>query len=357
MSHEIGEFDSAIRPQSAERSWHGLEKVYPGEITSADQIPNVAFDVVAEPMILPDNYVLAGQNCSRLIVAKKPDQNVVIATCSPEYEVFSNKEILERVFEAFGMHDIPAKFSYGVTIKNCSQVAFSFEIENASEFFCAGGKDRHKMYINFLSSHDKTMGLKGFGSAVRTVCNNTIQLALRSQKELFSFTFFHSKQGRKSFEMLPMLIEATQHHAQAYSELAEKLGNKPINMHQARAIALEILSSKQKEEKLSTRNYNASEKIANLFKNGKGNSGQNMFDLLNGVTEYYTSGDGSGGKTVDKFKKVTSSEFGNAAETKVLFLNAFQDADGDAISDEMLNSLIKRGEALLKMHEMAAAAV
>lgn len=353
MSHEIKEHDCAIRPDWAEQSWHCKEQVYPGPIISGDQIPEVAFDVVSEPMVLPSNYVLAGDNCSRLIVAKKPNRNVVIATASPEYEVFSNREILNRVFDAFAENEIPAKLSFALTIKNCAQGAFSFEIEGADEFFCTG-KDRHKLYINFLFGHDKTMGLKGFGSATRAVCHNTIQLALRSEKKLFSFTFFHSKKGRAGFENLSKLIEATQHHAQAYSKLAEQLGNKAITQHQAQAIALEILNAKTKEsEEVSTRTFNASQKIAQLFKTGKGNSGANMFDLLNGVTEYYTSGDGSGGKSVDIYKKAVSSDFGVAADNKVMFLNAFQQSDGDAISDDQINLLVKRGEALLKSYALA----
>lgn len=358
MSHEIQEFDTAFRPQSAKPSWHKLEKVIAGEIISPDQIPEVAFDVELQTFPLPPSYVMAGQNCSKMIVAKQPNRNIVIATASPEYKVFSNRDILERVFEAFAANNIPARLSFALTIRNCSMVSYSFEVENASEFFCGAGKDRHQTFVNFVSSHDKTSGLKGFGSATRTVCANTIQMALRGQKELFDFTFFHSQKGKDDFKNLPKLIEATQHHAQAFSQLAEQLGNIPINMHQAKVIALQILESESKSanEKVSVRNVNSAISIAELFKFGKGNSGQSMFDLLNGATEYYTSGNGSGGKTVSAMKKAYSADYGTAADKKVKFLQSFQQSNGDAISQNEIAALVKEGEALLKQYELASIA-
>lgn len=352
MAHLIKEMDSAVRPASAPASWHGLERVNEEEITSASQMPEIAYPVRSEKVELPEGYVFSGDNCSRQIVGHHPSNKIVIATCSPEYQVIGNDEIFEKTMEAFQQHNIPAQLSFALTMDNGKKVSYAFAIENQKEFF-VNGSDEHKMFVNIVSSHDKTLGLKLFGSATRVVCNNTLQMALRGKKGLLNYTFFHNKQGLQDFSSLPTIIEASLHQAQAYSELAEKMGNRPITMHEAKAIATEILAGKKAE--LSTQVYNHAEGIANLFQNGKGNKGANLYDLFNGVTEYFTSGDGSG-KKVDKYTKAVSADYGNAAEKKVYFLNALQQDNGDLLSDSEIDGLIANGKRLLKSYEDSKAA-
>ena len=58
--------------------------------------------------------------------------------------------------------------------------------------------------------------------------------------------------------------------------------------------------------------------ITELAISGRGNNGRTMYDVLNGATEYWTSGDGVG-RTASAGKKAYSSEFGNAAASKERF--------------------------------------
>ena len=74
------------------------------------------------------------------------------------------------------------------------------------------------------------------------------------------------------------------------------------------------------EYELSSRTRNAIEGIAGLFANGKGNKGRTAYDLLNGATEYWTSGDGTG-KKASRLEKVSKGLFGTAAEHKRAFVN------------------------------------
>jgi hypothetical protein len=79
---------------------------------------------------------------------------------------------------------------------------------------------------------------------------------------------------------------------------------------------------------LSTRSMNAAQGIATLFSRGIGNKGETLYDLANGATEYWTSGEGTGSTKVDRFgKPVTSradrayrSQMGSAATHKESFV-------------------------------------
>jgi hypothetical protein len=48
------------------------------------------------------------------------------------------------------------------------------------------------------------------------------------------------------------------------------------------------MTTDAKENKLSTRSYNAAREIARLAVSGIGNTGRSLYDLVNGATEYWT---------------------------------------------------------------------
>ena len=71
-----------------------------------------------------------------------------------------------------------------------------------------------------------------------------------------------------------------------------------------------------------------------------GNSGQSLYDVLNGATEFWTSGDGVG-RTATAGKKAYSSEFGTAANNKEKFADyltsgRFQSTDLEANTQRIL---------------------
>lgn len=362
MAHHIDEeFDSAIRFKGAPESWHKLEEVSNQPITRIDQMPKIACPIVLEPVKLPDNYVMAGNSCKNFIVAKHPHRNVVITTASDNYVPFGNDELFEQVMEAFARHNIPAELSFALTMDRMSKISYCFQLRDHKEFF-VGTDDAHQLYFNVYGGHDKTLGVNLFGSVVRTVCYNTVQLALRNQRYMMDAKFFHDQKGKETFKELPTLIEATLHHRTAYSTFAEQLGNcKSITLEQAKVIALQMLDSMKSsvgKDVVSTQTVNAAEAIANLFKNGEGNNGHTMYDFWNGVTQYFTKGDGSGkdAKTPEKaYNKMVSADFGNAASKKTAIMRGLQRPSGDVISDDEIDNLIKKGEKLLREHELAKA--
>ena len=340
MAHNIQEFDIAIRAKGTEKSWHGLERE-----SENNDFSEIAIPYTKEMLPLPDGYVYANGNCDHVIVAhKNDDTKVIICSTSSEYNVIGNDVIMETVQNAFNLHGIPAKLNFAVTLGNLSKVALTYTIENMGEFFAGG--DEHKHFLTFVGGHDKTIGIKGFGTSTRTVCANTLSLALKGVKNFIDFNFYHNKIGVENFSKLPQWIEASLLHAKEYSEFAEKLGNVALNIHQAKCIALQMMA---KTEIPSTQIVNRAERISDLFKNGKGNKGENLWDFLNGITQYFTSGDGSGKKM--NMKKVSSSDYGPASQTKVDLINELRTDDGDVITQANIDIMVRQGERLLMEYE------
>jgi hypothetical protein len=76
-----------------------------------------------------------------------------------------------------------------------------------------------------------------------------------------------------------------------------------------------------------------------LFAKGQGNKGETVYDGINAFTEYFTSGNGVGGKLVKQNRRVASANFGRGNEWK-------QQAILTATNEEAFKSAIERGTKL-----------
>ena len=126
---------------------------------------------------------------------------------------------------------------------------------------------------------------------------------------------------------------------QALADKIEQLAEKPLTLAQAEKVIAGFVDVK------STRSINIGSQILDLFQTGKGNSGKTQYDLLNGVTEFYTHH--SKGSTVKdaQSKQVATSEFGSAANKKVEFF--------DWLTNDKLDELAAKGEALLNENKLS----
>jgi hypothetical protein len=79
------------------------------------------------------------------------------------------------------------------------------------------------------------------------------------------------------------------------------------------------ITTDAKDNKLSTRSLNAAREIARLAANGIGNIGRTLYDLANGATEYWTSGEGTG-RNASVASRTYRSQLGSAAEHKRNFI-------------------------------------
>lgn len=343
MAAQIEKVDGAYRPESEAPSWHQLEDVVPGKITKKDQIPRVAYPVGIEPYPEEEGYIITNSAATHRIVGYSPDGKLVLGSCSNSYVPFGNDMLFDKMFEAFSANNIPAELVFALTMKSGRLASYSFYIPGWSEFM-AGGR-QHKTFACCSTSHDKTQPAVAFGTAVNVLCANTHNMAMKGRKEGFSFKFFHDKSGKKDFQELPKMLEAVQASAALFSKLADQMAGKTINLQQAKAIAMEILCRK---EEPSTQLGNKVEALGDLFVKGIGNNGDDLDDLFNAVTQYYTHGEGVGAK-VSVEKKVSSSEFGTGARIKADFLTAFQNKDGELISDTVLDAIIAAGQRKLNL--------
>lgn len=240
---------------------------------------------------------------------------------SDQYSIIQNEDVYETMLRSFEGVDIPHEISCIGTLGGLRRYFISMAVgENGGGFMVNG--DRYYGHINFVTGHDGIV-FTGHDSTIRIVCGNTLQLSLQGHSN-FTFKVRHKGDVKsKCLELsgfLNQIMTGREMFAENMTELAErKVSYDDIKNVVSGFFVMEAFNRREKLEKgLSTRSLNAINDITDLAISGRGNAGQSFYDVLNGATEYWTSGQGVG-KTTNAGRKAYSSEFGNAAEKKKKF--------------------------------------
>jgi hypothetical protein len=225
---------------------------------------------------------------------------------------------------------VDAKITSIMTLENRKKFALSVNL--GDDVMKVNGDEIHA-HLNFVSSHDGTMNLKAYDSTIRIVCMNTLRWSLEAAGQV-GFTIRHSKNAAIALDNLPELVNAILTGRIQFKEVMEYLNTCKVDSNEALAMAAGYFCLESGSPKLSTRSLNAATSIVDLFANGKGNNGKTLYDLANGATEYWTSGEGVGRKANDLTKSY-KSEFGMAADHKSRFVELLADEDRRKSAKEM----------------------
>ena len=215
---------------------------------------------------------------------------------------------------------------------------FFLSVDIGSAKFKAARGEQFLAYMSFVTSHDGTLAMQAYDSLIRIVCMNTLRWSLESAGEV-GFRVYHTKNALLQMTNLPELLKLTIENRKKFAEFTEELD--AINCSKADVRHLTAgYFAENTDGVLSTRSFNAIDEITNLFERGKGNRGATRYDLLNGITEYYTHGNGTGRKA-DRAAKTVKSAFGSAADHKTALAEILVD-------DFKVNDLIDSGERFYK---------
>jgi len=305
--------------------WHGL----------AEKVESIAFDgspidyiVKNSGLVLPNGSPV--EDWQALTVDGMP-QPLHIAKGS--YAVIQNERIWECL-EA-SLDGLDYEVSCIGSLDNKKKIFISVELGETREMTIAG--DKFANYLTFTSSHDGSMSFEAYDTSVRVVCQNTLQWS-RAAKGKLKFSVRHTKNHEMKIGNVEQAISDLFDKRRALADKLERLAETPLNLSQAEKLIAGFVNVG------STRSVNVGSQMLEKFTHGIGNKGKTAYDLLNGVTEFYTHE--SKGKSVDNWqaKQASTSEFGSAANKKVEFFDLL---DGD------IDALAAKGDALLKKAEVS----
>ena len=138
---------------------------------------------------------------------------------------------------------------------------------------------------------------------------------------------YHTANASLHIKNVAEMVQAIMAGRGEFVECMQELAAIDSDTRAMRQIPLGYFASMQdKQDELATRSLNAAEEITRLAYKGRGNRGVSLYDLANGATEYWTSGDGTG-KQSNASERMYKAEFAGAAEHKTRFVQGLLDSD------------------------------
>lgn len=320
---------------SFETDWHGMTEGV--DVLNDETIAAILPPIIEEtPHVEIDGIRIANPHSKTLIAdlrGIRPDLEgadafVTLHTPKKGYRVISNRQVWESAKACIaGISD--AVIERAFTLETLTKFGVSVRIgerEIGVKRF-NGVVDKTQCQLNVITSHDGSIACEAYDSTIRIVCMNTLRWSREAAGQV-GFKVYHTKNADAAMENFPKLVNAILAGRVRFKDQMEAFDSVHLSKDEALYLALlfvesnKVVLDKNKANEVSKRNMNAAESIQNLFVNGMGNYGTTALDLLNGVTEHYTSGDGTGkGKSVTMADKAYKAEFGKAAEHKEEFVN------------------------------------
>ncbi len=360
------EIDTVYTPAGGrwENTWHGLQTPVEGRIANdGSNIPLVLCPVV-QCGVKPD---LEGELCT-----VQPDDNeelsadltkwkLIVADCrkgkcgkfvplhipKKGYTVHQNSDLYLAMVGA--ATQVLGENGFDVvsagTLGSYSQFFLSIVIKGKESFevgtLANGAKDTFEVFFNLNSAHNGLIGSNRMLSAVRIVCFNTVQMSISDAEQGGNISVIKhtlNSGDRITAEEFAKDLEKWVTRNEKFQNALRAIKSVPMNLDGFRAFASGVFTN-DGSDTLSNISYNRVEEMAALFNKGKGNTGESVYDAINAFTEFFTSGNGAGSKTVKLNKRVANANFGRGNDWK-------QSAIEMAVDEKTFAKTIERGTKL-----------
>jgi hypothetical protein len=313
--------------EGIEMGWHGKTHVREA-ITLEDNFLRTwdLVPVVLEKRNEPSKYsILEASDVSGLEIGKP---------YNPEtFQPITNALFLELVKQSISgtAHKI---VSVGST-RNRGRVFLSIALQGMEKFKASGRE--FSAYLNYGNGHDKSSVLWVNTSNTCTVCDNTFSMNLFTveNKALsgvdvgddIAVRQRHTKNAILKLPEIATLVDKAVGVQAEFQLEFEKLSQIKVDETEARCLFTGFLTRTSKPETLSTRTRNTVDLLTALFKNGRGNDGNDYSDVVSAMTDYCTHSSSRGNNPM---KQVESSEFGAGMRTKQEFWTGIRDGNTNA---------------------------
>jgi phage/plasmid-like protein (TIGR03299 family) len=323
MSHNIQSSDRVV---SLESCWHHLETI----------VPAITFDNSGLNWQVQSYPVLAnGAPFPGWQALVRGDINQPLHIFKDSYGIIQNSQIWEAMQNA--LQGIPHQVVTTGSLGDSKRTFISIKLTAESDKYVRG--DAFKSYLTFINSFDGFCTARLYGTDTRVVCQNTLDMSL-GNKGFLDLSVKHTTNAAVRFNDMEKTVQAYLETKESHFANLASLAEKPMSLATAENVVAAFVKDDPKPG-FSVRAQNAGKEIVNLFLGGKGNKGETRYDLLNGVTEYYTHN-----ACKVPARSMLSNMFGAYAESKVEMLETLLD-------DAALNAMANRGAALLERESVS----
>ncbi|NDB58655.1 DUF945 domain-containing protein [bacterium] len=302
MAHNLEEQDGqvafALRGKPA---WHNLaNRIFSEdeEISTADMLReakldnwNVRLESVTD--YLPESYRSIDENL--LVVRTNPFDGGtdVLSVVGSRYKVVQNEELFSF---ADNIHDgnPDVRWESAGSLKKGKVVFGSLDIPRSMVLDPQGANDTTKLYLIVWTSHDGSVAVQAAITPVRVVCQNTLNLAMKSAKQSFKIRHTQTADGR--IQIARETLGITLGYFDEFEKEAQSLFNQSITDKQFSDLIKSIYPKPQGEGKNVLKRWeNKVILLDDLYHNSPTNANikGTKWGALNAITErldYFRSG-------------------------------------------------------------------
>ena len=287
MAHQIAFKNGIAQYASTQREWHGLGQLMPVGATVEEWQKQAGMDYkiqrsrirYATEMVNPNTPASQLQTVDDKLVLFRSDTRAALGVVSDSYKVVQPAEVLEFFREWADKG--------GVTIESAGVLfggkRYFATAKLADAVSVDGGRDRIVPYALLSTSADGSLATECRWTTVRTVCNNTLSMALKGKSafKVSHRSVFNPDDARSA-------VEAANEEFGAFMQMARDLAKIKLSVQDAEDVTTKLLMKSSEEV---ARESAAFSRIMALFNGeGKGSNFETAHETawgwLNAVTEY-----------------------------------------------------------------------
>lgn len=287
MAHQISFVGNKAQYASTQREWHGLGQLMPIGATIEEWQAQAGMDYeikrsrirYATEVVNPTDAIGNLKTIDEKLVLFRSDTGAALGVVSDSYKVVQPAAVLEFFREWADKG--------GVTIESAGVLfggkRYFATAKLADAVSVDGGRDRIVPYALLSTSADGSLATECRWTTVRTVCNNTLSMALKGKSafKVSHRSVFNPDDARDA-------VEAANEEFSAFMQTARDLAKIKLTMQDAEDVTVKLLAKASDEV---ARESAAFQKILSLF-NGEGKGSnfdtahETAWGWLNAVTEY-----------------------------------------------------------------------
>ena len=281
MAHNLNQNNGKTSFASTQKAWHGLGQVVENTMTSGEAIKlaGLDYEVAKIPVFgqLGENLLPVPNK----FATYRTDNNSVFGVVGDRYELVQNRDAF-TFFDAI-VGEGAAIFETAGALGQGEKIFISAKMPE--QIRITGTDDISEMYVLLTNTHDGSGAIQACLTSVRVVCQNTMNAALRGNKNKISIR--HTTNVKQTLENAHKLLGITHAYTEELNDCFNVLAKKSITDSQVKKL-IEDLFLSEKED--STRIKNIREAVLECYFTGVGQ--QNIigsaWGAYNAIT-FYTS--------------------------------------------------------------------
>lgn len=240
MSHEI---ETMFYNEQNGKPWHELGTAVNGLLTSGEAIKFAGLDweVVQKPLFVGDaNGTGFDQVPDQYVANVRSTDNKVLGVVGTRYKIIQNSDCF-KVVDELTCGDVPqAVYETAGSLRGGKQIWMLARLPHIKGM----DVDPVELYLVLTNSHDGSKQVQACITAVRVVCNNTLNMAIKGSKNLVQVR--HNAKAEKNLVAAREILKASHEYYKALCDCMDYLKTKQMTARQQVEFVTNLIAGPEK---------------------------------------------------------------------------------------------------------------